>query len=52
MRENEAEVDRAIASRQRYPDIVTSVSAGNEATVSWTDHLVPVERVVALRPRG
>ena len=43
---NLAEVDRCIALAQRYPALVTSLSAGNEATVSWTDHLVPVERVI------
>ncbi|MFT4626266.1 MAG: exo-beta-1,3-glucanase (GH17 family) [Myxococcota bacterium] len=44
---NSAEIDRAIALAQRYPQIVTSVSAGNEATVDWTGHLVPVNRVIA-----
>ena len=44
--ENEAEIARAIALANRYPDIVGSVSAGNEATVSWTDHLVPVDRMI------
>ncbi|MBN1336816.1 MAG: glycosyl hydrolase [Deltaproteobacteria bacterium] len=43
---NEEEVDRAIALARRYPGIVASVSAGNEATVDWTDHLVPVDRVI------
>ncbi|MBX2802548.1 MAG: hypothetical protein KTR31_33010 [Myxococcales bacterium] len=46
VRLNEAEVDQAIALAQRYPTLVTSVSAGNEATVDWTDHLVPVDRVI------
>lgn len=44
--ENEAEIARAVALANRYSDIVDSVSAGNEATVSWTDHLVPVERMI------
>ena len=44
---NTAEIDRAVALAGRYPGIVTSVSAGNEATVDWTGHLVPVERVIA-----
>ncbi len=30
----------------RHPDIVFSLSAGNEAAVDWTDHLVPVERIM------
>ena len=29
-----------------FPDIVFSVSVGNEATVEWTDHMVPVESLV------
>jgi exo-beta-1,3-glucanase (GH17 family) len=45
-RENEAEVERAISLANRYPAIVSSVSAGNEATVEWTDHLVPIPRVL------
>ncbi len=43
---NGAEIDRAIDLANRYPSLVASVSAGNEATVDWTDHLVPVERVI------
>ena len=45
-RENEAEVGRLIALANRYPAIVFSVAVGNEATVDWTDHLVPVQRMV------
>lgn len=44
--ENDAEAERAIALARDFPGIVTSLSAGNEATVSWTDHRVPVERVI------
>lgn len=29
-----------------YPDIIFSLSVGNEACVEWTDHYVPVSRVV------
>ncbi len=43
---NQVEVDRAIALAKAYPEIITSVAAGNEATVSWTDHLVPVPRII------
>lgn len=46
--ENEAEVDRLIALAHAYPDLVWGVAVGNEATVDWTDHLVPVDRVIAL----
>ena len=45
-RENEAEIGRLIGFAQRYPDIVFSVAVGNEATVDWTDHLVPVSRMI------
>jgi exo-beta-1,3-glucanase (GH17 family) len=44
---NDRQVDRAIALANRYPDIVSSVAVGNEATVEWTDHLVSVERLIA-----
>ncbi len=44
--ENEAEVGRLIALANEYPDIVFSVAVGNEATVGWTDHLVPVPRMI------
>ena len=40
---NSEEIERLIELANRYPDIVFSVSVGNEATVDWTDHLVPVE---------
>ena len=43
---NSAEIDRLIALANRYPEIVFSASIGNEATVEWTDHLVPVESLV------
>jgi exo-beta-1,3-glucanase (GH17 family) len=48
MAENEAEVDRLIALARAYPDIVFSVAVGNEATVDWTDHFVPVHRMIEL----
>ena len=44
--ENEAEVDRLIAMADAHPDIVFSVAVGNEATVEWTDHFVPVHRML------
>ncbi len=45
-RENEAEIERLIALARAHEDIVFSVAVGNEATVDWTDHLVPVPRMV------
>ena len=50
-RENEAEIGRLIALAQRYEDIVFSVAVGNEATVDWTDHFVPVPRMIELVQR-
>ena len=44
--QNRDEIERAIALANRYPDIVDVVSAGNEATVDWTDHLVSPESVL------
>ena len=45
-RENVAEVGRLIALARQYEDIVFAVAVGNEATVDWTDHLVPVPRMI------
>ncbi|MDP3234527.1 MAG: glycosyl hydrolase family 17 protein [Myxococcales bacterium] len=45
-RENQVQLAKAIMLANKYPEIVSSVSAGNEATVEWTDHLVPVEHVI------
>jgi exo-beta-1,3-glucanase (GH17 family) len=44
---NGQEIDRAIALSNRFADIVFAVSIGNEASVEWTDHMVPVERLIA-----
>lgn len=44
--ENDAELERLIALARRYEDIVFSVAVGNEATVDWTDHFVPVPRMI------
>jgi exo-beta-1,3-glucanase (GH17 family) len=43
---NLAEVNRLIKLANEYPKIAFCLSVGNEATVDWTDHLVPVERVI------
>ena len=45
-RENDAEIERLIALARRYPAIVFAVAVGNEATVDWTDHLVPVPQMI------
>lgn len=44
---NSEEIDKLIALAQRYPDIAFAVSVGNEATVEWTDHMVPVEKLIS-----
>jgi len=43
---NESNINRLIEWANEYHDIVTAVSVGNEACVDWTDHMVPVERVI------
>jgi exo-beta-1,3-glucanase (GH17 family) len=43
---NDAEIARAAALCNQYEGVVDGVSIGNEATVSWTDHLVPVPRMI------
>ena len=48
---NRNHVDRLITLANLYADIVFSVSVGNEASVEWTDHMVPVESLVAYARR-
>jgi len=43
---NGEEVERLIALSNEYEDSVFSVSVGNEASVEWTDHMVPVENLI------
>jgi exo-beta-1,3-glucanase (GH17 family) len=43
---NAAEIDRAIRLANQYSNIVVAVAVGNEALVSWNDHMVPVESVI------
>jgi exo-beta-1,3-glucanase (GH17 family) len=44
--ENRRELDRLVVLANRFPEVVVAVSAGNEACVDWTDHLVPPARVL------
>ena len=44
--ENSEEVDRLIRLANRYPADVFAVSVGNEATAEWTDHMVPVDKLI------
>jgi len=43
---NLTEIKNLIRLANKYPDIIFSLSAGNEATVSWTDHYVPVKKLI------
>ena len=43
---NEKVIEKLIRLANAYPDIIFSLSAGNEACVDWTDHFVPVEKVI------
>ncbi|MEM8681988.1 MAG: glycosyl hydrolase family 17 protein [Pseudomonadota bacterium] len=43
---NVREVRRLIALAGEFNTIVFSASVGNEATVEWTDHMVPVESLI------
>lgn len=43
---NLIQIKKLIQLANQYPDIIFSLSAGNEACVDWTDHYVPVERVI------
>lgn len=45
-KKNRTEIQKLITLANTYPDIAMSLSVGNEATVGWTDHLVPVESVM------
>lgn len=44
---NQAKIDKLIAMANAHHETIASLSAGNEATVDWTDHYVPVAKVVA-----
>jgi exo-beta-1,3-glucanase (GH17 family) len=43
---NLRQINKLIRLANKYPDIIFSLSAGNEACVDWTDHYVPVENVI------
>ena len=40
------QINSLIRFANKYPDIIFSLSAGNEACVDWTDHYVSVESVI------
>jgi exo-beta-1,3-glucanase (GH17 family) len=43
---NEQQLSTMIDLANAYSNIVACVSIGNEASVEWTDHLVPLERLI------
>lgn len=43
---NQIEVNTAIELANKYKDIVVAVNVGNEALVSWNDHMMSEERVI------
>lgn len=43
---NREKISKLIKLAVRYPDIIFSLSVGNEACVEWTDHYVPVKKVL------
>ncbi|MGB5689792.1 MAG: hypothetical protein WBM45_10985, partial [Woeseiaceae bacterium] len=44
---NAVELQRGIDLATDFDDIVVAVNVGNEALVSWNDHMVSLERVIA-----
>lgn len=44
---NDHEITAGIELANQYDDIVAAVNVGNEALVTWNDHMVPVEQVIA-----
>lgn len=43
---NQNKIDKLIEFGNTYPDIIFSLSVGNEACVDWTDHYVPEDKVL------
>ena len=46
-KDNLKQIKKLIRLANQYPHIIFSLSAGNEATVDWTDHYVPVHKVIS-----
>jgi exo-beta-1,3-glucanase (GH17 family) len=45
-RDNAAELERLVRLAREHPHSVFSVAVGNEATVDWSDHIVPVPQMI------
>lgn len=43
---NQNQIEKLINWANTYPNIIFSVSVGNEACVDWTDHYVPVDKII------
>lgn len=46
MLKNLAEINRGVALANAFEDIIVAVNVGNEALVSWNDHMVPLDQVI------
>lgn len=46
IKKNEEKIQQLIDWANEFPGIIFSLSVGNEACVDWTDHYVPVQRVL------
>ncbi len=44
---NLLEIEKGIALAKAYPNIVVAVNVGNEALVSWNDHLVDTDTLIS-----
>jgi exo-beta-1,3-glucanase (GH17 family) len=44
-KKNDEKIERLIEWANTFPELIFSLSVGNEACVDWTDHYVPVSRV-------
>jgi exo-beta-1,3-glucanase (GH17 family) len=49
---NDRSLSRTIELAKRYPEIVSSLSIGNEASVSWNDHMVPLDRLISMAAKA
>ena len=43
---NDKRIQKAISLANQYPQIICSISAGNETCVDWTANYIPVNRVI------
>ncbi|MFZ4522566.1 MAG: hypothetical protein ACOYNC_12730 [Bacteroidales bacterium] len=46
-KDNLIQIENLIRLANQYPEIIFALSAGNEATVDWTDHFVSVDKVIS-----